>query len=119
MGVLVVGRDEFDVVMPEGVDGPAGESGDGLGVGAPAVAVGLGGGDDAASWHAALDGVAHGFLVAKRSRVAREHQVKRNDAHTNAMSTVYSASKYRKRSAEEPPMLQNTSNKPRGTPVEP
>ena len=117
--MLVVGRDEFDVVMPEGVDGPAGESGDGLGVGAPAVAVGLGGGDDAASWHAALDGVAHGFLVAKRSRVARGHQVKRNDAHADTVSTVHSASKYRKQPAAEGPMLQNTSNEPRGAPVEP
>lgn len=119
MGVLVVGRDEFDVVMPEGVDGPAGESGDGLGVGSPAVAVGLCGGDDAASWHAALDGVAHGFLVAKRSRVARGHQVKRNDAHADTVSTMYSASKYRKRSAAEGPMLQNTSNSTKKTPVEP
>jgi hypothetical protein len=57
--------------------------------------------------------------VAKRSRVAREHQVKRNDAHTNAMGTVHSASKYRKRSVEEPPMLQNTSNSTKKTPVEP
>jgi hypothetical protein len=79
--VFVVFGNELDV-RSKGVDTPAHELGDGLGVLTPGVAVGLGGGRGFAPWGLALDGVAHtagsqagtGRVRNKRSAYSDSHE---------------------------------------------
>lgn len=54
--VLVVGRDEADVAVPEGVDRPSKHRRDGLGIPSPRIAIGLGPRYGAASGDGTHDG---------------------------------------------------------------